>query len=227
MAFFPLCLFRAVHRSHHAGPSETRPVLPPRYGSFLIAMSEPQEKPSEYLLIQRLKRRDTTAMMELYDRYGKLVYSVILRAVKDQAMAEDLTQEALLRVWNRIGTFNEEKGNLEGWLVTVARNRAFDYMRAVRHAPETVSADFGDWGRSQPASTHDNQAERAANQQAVLAALGSLNPDQRAVIELTHFEGMSQSEIARQLQKPLGTVKGLVRSALKSLRHILVGADLA
>ncbi len=166
-------------------------------------------------------------MMELYDRYGKLMYSVILRAVKDTAMAEDVTQEALLRIWNRIGTFNEEKGNLEGWVVTVARNRAFDYMRAVRHTPETVSANFGDWERPQQLSAHDNQAERVANQQAVLAALGSLNSDQRAVIELTHFEGMSQSEIAHQLQKPLGTVKGLVRSALKSLRSVLVGADLA
>ena len=227
MAFFPLCLLSAVNQSDDTGPNETCRQTKRPYGPFLNAMSEPQETSAEHLLIQRLKRRDTTAMMDLYDRYGKLVYSVILRAVKDQAMAEDLTQEALLRVWNRIGTFNEEKGNLEGWLVTVARNRAFDYMRAVRHTPETVSADFGDLARSRQFSMHANQAERATNQQAVLAALGSLNPDQRAVIELTHFEGMSQSEIARQLQKPLGTVKGLVRSALKSLRHILVEADLA
>ena len=196
-------------------------------GPFLIDMSESTATSSEHSLIQRLKRRDTTAMLEFYDRYGKLVYSVILRAVKDQAMAEDLTQEALLRVWNRIGTFNEEKGNLEGWLVTVARNRAFDYMRAVRNTPETVSANFGDREHPQQSTAQDNQAERIANQQAVRTALGSLSPDQRAVIELTHFEGMSQSEIARRLQKPLGTVKGLVRSALKSLRNVLVGADLA
>ncbi len=217
----------AADRSDPPDSAESDLVLLSGRRSFSMAMIGQQTAFSESSLIQRLKRRDTHAMLELYDRYAKLVYSVILRAVKDQAMAEDLTQEALLRVWNRIGTFDEAKGNLEGWLVTVARRCAFDYLRAARHAPETVSANFSEWESLQPFSTHDNPAERAANQQTVLAALRSLNEDQRAVIELTHFEGMSQSEIARQLKKPLGTVKGLVRSALKSLRNVMAETDLA
>ena len=197
----------------------------PAVGPTLIAMAEPPAPSAEAILIQRLKRRDNAAMLEFYDLYSTLIYSVILRAVKDKGMAEDLMQEALLRIWNRIGTFNEEKGNLEGWLVTVARNRAFDYLRTVRKAPEALAANLEDWERTPPASLSVDQAERAAGRHDVLTALSSLNPDQRAVIELTHFEGLSQSEIAQRMQKPLGTVKGLVRSALRSLRSVLVGAD--
>lgn len=188
-------------------------------------MSESFAPSDESSLIQRLKRREAAAMLDFYDRYGTLIYSVILRAIKDTAMAEDLTQEALLRIWNRIGTFDEEKGNLEGWLVTVARNRAFDYLRSVRKNPEAQAGNLEQWERTQPGVLSVDQTERVSDRHDVLAALNSLNPEQRFVIELTHFEGMSQSEIARRMQKPLGTVKGLVRSALRSLRSVLVGAD--
>ena len=162
--------------------------------------------------------------MDLYDRYGKLIYSVILGAVRDAATAEDITQEAFLRIWNRVGTFDEEKGKLEGWLVTVARNRAFDHLRSLRKSPQLSSASLEDLERTGLFAVNENQAERIARKSAVRDALKSLEEDQRAVIELTHFEGMSQTEIAEQLKKPLGTVKGLVRSALKSLRSAMAGA---
>ena len=67
-------------------------------------------------------------MAELYDKYGGLLYSVILRSVANQATAEDLVQETFLRIWNRIHTFDVERGRLEGWIVTIARNRAIDYF---------------------------------------------------------------------------------------------------
>jgi RNA polymerase sigma-70 factor (ECF subfamily) len=99
-------------------------------------------------LVQRLKLRDPNAMMDLYDSYARLLYSIILRAVNNSALAEDLTQEAFLRIWNRIGTFDQEKGNLQGWLVTVARNRAFDYLRSVRNAPDLSSVSLTDLERT-------------------------------------------------------------------------------
>lgn len=169
-------------------------------------------------LVQRLKRRDPDAMMELYDRYARLLYSIIYRAVHNYSVAEDITQEAFLRVWNRIVTFDEERGNLEGWLVTIARNRAFDYLRSLRNTAGQSTVSLTDFERSGSLPPTGSGAEQLALANLVGEALKALNRDQREVIELTHFEGMTQTEIAGKLKKPLGTVKSLVRSALKSLR---------
>lgn len=161
-------------------------------------------------------------MMELYDSYARLLYSIVLRAVNNAAVTEDITQEVFLRVWNRIQTFDEDKGNFEGWLVTVARNRAFDYLRSVRNAPDSSSVSLNDLEQSSLfAAGRENSPDRGLAKRAVREALEELSDDQRQVIELTHFEGMTQTEIAGQLKKPLGTVKGLVRSALKRLRATL------
>ena len=106
--------------------------------------------------------------------------------------------------------------------MTVARNRAFDYLRSTRNKPEMSSVSFADLERSNLFSADTGQADRFAATDSVRNALDGLNSEQREVIELTHFEGMTQTEIAGKLHKPLGTVKGLVRSALKSLRSTLV-----
>jgi RNA polymerase sigma factor (sigma-70 family) len=182
--------------------------------------STPEEE--DNYLVKRLKSRDGQAMVSLYDKYGSLVYSVIFRAVADRATAEDLTQETFLRIWNRIHTFDEEKGKLQGWLVTVARNRAFDYLRSIRNHSAHSSAPLEELERAgcfaNKGSANDNPVDRIAKEKAVGQALERLNKEQREVIELTHFEGMTQTEISEKLKKPLGTVKSLVKSALKNLR---------
>src|SRR5678816_223729 len=81
-------------------------------------------------LVARLQRRDPQALGELYDRYGRLVYGLILRVVRDTGIAEDLVQETFLRVWNRARAFDAHKGSLGPWLLAVARNRAIDYIRS-------------------------------------------------------------------------------------------------
>lgn len=81
-------------------------------------------------LVRRLQRRDPRAMAELYDRYGRLAYALILRVVRDGGVAEDLVQETFLRVWNRVQGFDAERGGLGPWLLAVARNRAIDYLRS-------------------------------------------------------------------------------------------------
>jgi RNA polymerase sigma factor (sigma-70 family) len=173
-------------------------------------------------LVKRLKLRDGQAMVALYDKYGGLVYSIIFRAVGDRATAEDLVQETFLRIWNRVQTFDETKGRFEGWLVTVARNRAFDYLRSVKNRPTQSFARLEDLEQAgcfvNKDDKADDQADRIGKQKAVSQALQGLKEDQREVIELTHFEGMTQTEISEKLNKPLGTVKSLVRSALKILR---------
>src|SRR5579872_6610633 len=82
-------------------------------------------------LARRLKRRDPHAMSDLYDRYGRLTYSVIYRMVRNPGAAEDLVQETFLRIWNRVQSFDQERGALGPWVLTVARHRAIDYLRSI------------------------------------------------------------------------------------------------
>jgi RNA polymerase sigma-70 factor (ECF subfamily) len=169
-------------------------------------------------LAGRLKRRDPQAMADLYDRYGRLVYSLIVRIVRDGALAEDLVQETFLGVWNRAQAFDEERGALGPWLLTVARNRAIDYIRSVdgrmaRSAYELVEME-------NPALFANLESQMVNSDQArrIREALTKLNPTQRSVIELAYFEGLSQTKLAEKMGQPLGTIKTWVRTALTNLR---------
>jgi RNA polymerase sigma-70 factor, ECF subfamily len=134
-------------------------------------------------LVLRLQRRDPQALGELYDRYGRIVFSVILRVVRDGAIAEDLVQETFLRVWNRVQGFDAEKGAIAPWLLAVARNRAIDYLRSVagreRNALEFEETDH-------PALFVDMEQEILTSDKArvIKGALEKLNANQRQVIEL-------------------------------------------
>jgi len=168
-------------------------------------------------LVAELQRRDSNAMAELYDRYGRLAYALILRIVRDVGIAEDLVQETFIRVWNRIQFFDAQKGSVGPWLLAIARNRAIDYLRSVRSrdrntvAYDEAEADHG----SLSAAAFDNARQ-------VRAAMRKLVPNHLRVIELAYFEGLSQLEVAERMGQPLGTVKSWVRMALKSLRDELV-----
>jgi RNA polymerase sigma-70 factor (ECF subfamily) len=171
-------------------------------------------------LIARLQRRDPQALAELYDRYGKLAYSLVLRVVRDQAIAEDLVQETFLRVWNRVHSVDSEKGSIGPWLLAIARNRAIDYLRSSagreRRAVELDEIDHAPLYREMEAGILiSDQARR------VKLAMDKLAPNYRTVMELAYFEGLSQSEMAAKMGQPLGTIKTWVRTALQSLRDDL------
>jgi len=172
-------------------------------------------------LAKRLQRREAAALGELYDRYGKLAYSLIFRVVRDAGVAEDLVQETFLRVWNRAQGFDAERGSLGPWLLAVARNRAIDYVRSSggKMAKGALELEYAE----QPAVFVNFEADVLNQDRArrVRAALERLNENQRHVIELAYFEGLSQTEMAERMGQPLGTVKTWVRTALKNLREDL------
>ena len=175
-------------------------------------------------LARRLRARDAGAMRELYDRYGRLVYSLILRMVRNSAAAEDLVQETFLRVWNRIQAFNQERGALGPWVLTVARNRAIDYLRS---ADGKMSAGALELDRLEHPGQFCDFEDRALSldrARRLKDAFEKLTPNQKAVVELAYYEGLSQTEMAERMQQPLGTVKTWVRSALKTLREQLTEA---
>ncbi len=175
-------------------------------------------------LVLRLKNRDPEAMAELYDRYGRLTYSLVLRMVRNQALAEDLVQETFLRVWNRVQAFDHEKGSIGTWLIAVARNRAIDHLRSPVGRRTHLDDEFEE--SEHPSLFANLEAEILSADEArrLRDAVSKLTPNQRQVIELAYFEGLSQSEMAERLGQPLGTVKTWVRGGLQKLRDEMSSA---
>ncbi len=166
----------------------------------------------------RLQRREPLAMTDLYDRFGGLAYSIIFGIVRDAALAEDLTQETFLRVWNRIHAFDGERGGLGPWLLTIARNRAIDHHRSVANRMERNAYQLD--VREHPSLFTDMEPAllNADHARIINASIAKLNASQQKVIELAYYEGLSQTEMAERMGEPLGTIKTRVRSALKNLR---------
>src|ERR1700733_6694509 len=157
--------------------------------------------PQDRALIARLQRRDPQALAELYDCYGKIAYSLVLRVVRDSAIAEDLVQETFLRVWNRVHSIDSEKGAIGPWLLAIARNRAIDYLRSSAGRERNAVLDETDraplYCKMEAGILISDQARR------VKAAMEKLAPHYRTVMELAYFEGMSQSEMAVKMGQPL------------------------
>jgi RNA polymerase sigma-70 factor, ECF subfamily len=173
-------------------------------------------------LLLRLQRREPDALGELYDKYGRLVYSLILRVVRDSGTAEDLVQETFIRVWNRVQSFDAQKGSIAPWLLAVARNRAIDYLRSAqaRHDP----VELNQMDHPSLYSEMESDLLNRDNARRIQTAMQKLPETQRQVIELAYFEGLSQSEMADRMGQPLGTIKTWVRSALRVLREELGAA---
>jgi RNA polymerase sigma-70 factor (ECF subfamily) len=172
-------------------------------------------------LVARLKRRDPDALAQLYDRYGRMMYSLILRVVRNEAVAEDLVQETFLRIWNRVHAFDQDRGALGPWILAVARNRAIDYLRSIQNREADTPLEMERMENPALFSNLENDILNLDRVRKLKSAFDKLTPNQRAVIELAYYEGMSQTEMSERLKQPLGTVKTWVRTALKALREEL------
>lgn len=172
-------------------------------------------------LIERLKRRESQAMADVYDRFGKIAFSVILRIVKNTGIAEDLLQETFLKVWNRVDGFDQGRGSLGPWVLAIARNRAIDYLRSTDSKLSQTSCNLDALERPRFFTDFEADYHNMDRIRTIREAFTKLNDNQRRVLELAYFEGLSQSEMAAKLQQPLGTVKTWVRTALQLLRDEL------
>ncbi|MBI4277375.1 MAG: sigma-70 family RNA polymerase sigma factor [Armatimonadetes bacterium] len=183
--------------------------------------------------IARIARGDGAALTSLYDRYGAMCYSLALRIAHSVPLAEDVTQEVFLAVWQGAGKFDPERGTVRTWLLAMAHHKAVDAVRRAevrRGQPADEPAEGGDEVR-EPArpgnpGMHlgDPVAEEAwltLQREAVQRALESLAPEQREVVTLGYFEGMTHREIAARTGAPLGTIKTRMRLALQALARAL------
>ncbi|MDP9114787.1 MAG: sigma-70 family RNA polymerase sigma factor [Acidobacteriota bacterium] len=178
-------------------------------------------------LVRRLKAREPKAMNDLYDRYGRLTYSLIFRIVRNPSTAEDLVQETFLRIWNRMQSFDAERGALGAWVLTVARNRAIDYLRSTDGRMQAGAMGLELLERPGLFAKLDSTALAIDRVRRLKGAFEKLTAAQRQVMELAYYEGMSQTEMAERLNQPLGTIKTWTRSALKILRDELAEAAIA
>lgn len=170
-------------------------------------------------LIARLQAGDLDALGQIYDRYAGLVYGLALRILGNLQEAEDLTQEIFLKL-HYDSAYNPRRGSLGSYLTTLTRSRAIDRLRSRSNRRQILTRwqlDMVEPSLPQPVE----QASLQERREQVQRALAQLSDSQRQVLELSYYEGLSQSEIAKRLQKPLGTVKSWARKGLLNLRDQL------
>lgn len=168
-------------------------------------------------MVARVVKGDEAAFMTLYDRHASHVYALTLQILHDPMLAEEATQDTFLKLWGRARQFLAERGSLLIWLLTIARRTALDRVRMETRRPVlSDSMDPDDLWPNIPDANTNSDEERWRSMYFTVQALPS---DQRHVIELAFYQGMSQTEIAETLGWPLGTVKTRLHSAMEHLRQ--------
>lgn len=176
-------------------------------------------------LVAALAAGDVDALDVLYARYAGPAYSLAMRILGDPGQAEDVVQEAFVRVWKAAASFQATRGSLRSWLLTIVRNRALDHLRGTTRERDEVELQFEVRAEGE-GSNPWREVSRSLERQAVRDALDALPGEQRQVIELAYYGGHTQQEIARMVGAPLGTIKGRTRLALEKLSSYLQGRGL-
>jgi RNA polymerase sigma factor (sigma-70 family) len=178
---------------------------------------------SDVELAEALAAGQVDALAELYDRYGALAYSVALRILGDPGRAEDVVQDAFLKLWHGAARFDSRRGSLRTWVITTVRNRSIDYLRG-RSARERQEREIPpDTTATGAGSDPWSEVSASIEREVVKDALACLPAEQRQAVELAYFGGYSHREIAEMVGVPLSTVKSRMRLALEKLHSYLQG----
>ena len=221
-------------------PRSLAPVLRPAFGDnpaghagkplTVHPVRTPEPASEAAGLLARVALLDATALSSLYDLTAGAVYGVCRRILRDPFDAEEAAGDVFLQVWQKAARFDPGRGDALAWLLTLARSRAIDRLRS-RGAARRRETGLDD-GHDSPSSDPGPEARSSLAQRAALVrdALAELPDEQREVLELAYFEGLTHSEIAERLSQPLGTAKSRIRLALAHLRRSLepgVGGGIA
>lgn len=224
----PAVIFMRVSVSGGLFRSFPRQRLPEKRGLLATNPHSPTNKrnPSatqlpagpDDILMERLAAGDQDALMAAYDQYSPLVYALSLHVLRNPQSAEDVMQEVFLRLWRKASAYNPARGSLAGWLTVMARHQAIDSFRRT-HRELPVADAVVPINRMRP-----NVPAYSADLVTVRSILEKLPAEQREVLDLAYFAGLTHAEIASHTGKPLGTVKSRIRLALQSLRRLLMPA---
>jgi len=171
-------------------------------------------------LVRRMAAGDDQALGALYDRWAAVVHGVVSRLLRQPDDVEDVVEETFWQAWRQAARFDRTRGAVQTWLLTIARSRALDRVRALRRRrEEPLEGDDGQTVVQQAAEGDPGlDAEASERRRIVVAALAGLPAEQREALELGYFGGLSQTEIAERTGQPLGTVKTRMRLAMQKLR---------
>lgn len=179
---------------------------------------------TDEMLLRLVMRKDVRAYEALYDRHAQLVYSLVVRIVRDLPVAEELLQEIFWQVWQKAEQY-EGSGSAMAWLYRIARNRALDQLRRQRARPQAMHSELEVLEHSPKfvGRSAESDVEQSWRRQHVLQGLDNIPDDQRLCLELAYFEGLSQREISERINIPLGTIKTRMRSGMEKLERFLRG----
>jgi RNA polymerase sigma-70 factor, ECF subfamily len=168
-------------------------------------------------LIELLRQKSRQGFSHLYDNYAPALYGIICNIVKDTAAAEDVLQDAFVKVWKNIEYYKEEKGTLFTWLLNITRYTAIDYLRSRQHKQQLKNQNLTDSEYIEGRAYVQPNVENAG----LRGLVAKLEPKYRQVIDLVYFRGYTQDEVSKILDMPLGTVKTRARMGLQILRNQL------
>lgn len=175
-------------------------------------------KIDETELIARLKLQEKIALQYLYDHYSSAIYGVVLRIVQDEKVAEEVLQDAFMKVWNNINSYDPNKGRLFTWMLNISRNLAIDKIRSkeIKKANKTYDIEDNVYQLEGEYLIHQNVDGIGLKE-----VLVKLRDEEKVLVEAIYFKGYTQAEISKKLDVPLGTVKTRLRMALIKLRKEL------
>lgn len=182
------------------------------------------EQTSDVALLERIAEGDQSALSALYDKHATVLYSIIVRILKEQAEAEDVLQEVFIKIWEHAEMYDHQLGTVGAWLTRIARNRAVDRLRSKNYLASRIESDIEGYHEYFAVDTSHNPEHRAilsSQQEEILIALTSLSKEQKELIEYAYFRGFTQSKLAEHFHLPLGTVKARMRTAMSILRQKL------
>jgi RNA polymerase sigma-70 factor (ECF subfamily) len=193
--------------------------------TYSSEVGEASSRAADRDAVTRMSAGDEAALAELYDRWSRTVYALIVHLVRDGDDAEDVLEETFWQAWRQASRYDASRAEVGTWLMTIARSRSLDRLRSRQRLREepltpllTGVAGAADEAYGQDPSAHVEMVERRT---LVVSALRTLPPEQRQVLELAYFGGLSQAEIADRTGQPLGTVKTRTRLAAQKLRDSL------
>lgn len=178
------------------------------------------ETSDEQLLIAVGNGQDTEAFNELFQRYAKRLFALGMKLTRNEQLANDLVQESLLTVWRKAPLYDLDRGNAQGWIFTLARNRCFDMMRKIKRQPSTINAD-DIWpvdGELDSSMVNEDQGAKQVEISQIESLYAELPDAQRAVVEQIYIHDRTHEEAADILNIPLGTLKSRLRLAVGKLR---------
>lgn len=172
----------------------------------------------ESRLVRQLQQKERSALAYLYDHYSPTLYGVVYRIVEKEDIAEEVLQDTFVRIWDKIATYDPNRGRLFTWMLNIARNLAIDKRRS-KEFTYTDKTDRLDNIVSYAGP--DMYVEQQMKDHGLINLLRHLSPEQQMIVDLIYFKGYTHSEVAKEFDMPLGTVKTRLRAALLKLRKLL------